>query len=134
MRTEDWRKEQLQTFARDPQQVWGDGHGGGGGGVPSRCSIRVQPQWCHGGPADGPRPADALGGEFRKQTYTSSGKHKRVGADKLNPNLTPWARWDDDNNKPIWPTWAVGALFKGVDVFTSITYAFTYPRHWAGWA
>jgi hypothetical protein len=36
---------------------------------------------------------------------------------------------DDDDNKSVRPTWAVGALSGVRDVFTSITYIFTYPRH-----
>jgi hypothetical protein len=63
---------------------------------------------------------------------------------------------DVDGNKPVWPTWSVGALFRGVrrvhylmmmitspfgqlgqwafssgmrDVSTSTTYVFTYPHH-----
>jgi hypothetical protein len=33
---------------------------------------------------------------------------------------------NDDNNKSVRRTWAVGALFTGRDVFTSIAYIFTY--------
>jgi hypothetical protein len=28
---------------------------------------------------------------------------------------------DDDDDTPAWPTWAMGALFRGKDVFTPIT-------------
>jgi hypothetical protein len=35
---------------------------------------------------------------------------------------------DDDDLRPVWTTWAVGALSGVRDVFTSIVYVFTYPR------
>jgi hypothetical protein len=37
--------------------------------------------------------------------------------------------YDDDANKPVWPAWAVGALLRGRDVFTSIADVLTCLRH-----
>jgi hypothetical protein len=31
----------------------------------------------------------------------------------------------DNDNKTVWPTWTVGALFRGRGIFTSIAYIFT---------
>jgi hypothetical protein len=35
---------------------------------------------------------------------------------------------DDDDNKTVWPTWAVGALFRGRDVFTHQPLMFSHTR------
>jgi hypothetical protein len=35
--------------------------------------------------------------------------------------------YEDDDDKPVWPTWSLGALVRGRDIFNSTGYIFTYP-------
>jgi hypothetical protein len=45
-------------------------------------------------------------------TYTYSDLYTH--SDTINgPQLAGIVYYDDDDNKPVWPTWAVGALFRG---------------------
>ena len=56
----------------------------------------------------------------RRKERLIQGRGMEVDDDDHDDDKPVWPTWavdvlsDDDDNKPVWPTWAVGALFSGV--------------------